>query len=675
MTLSKRIWILMLGIFAFTTLMSFASSCTSSEELTEEVTPPDEGEGDPDGDEDGGQDDKPSIEEEPDDPAADPVLTFDYSKISAIDHPRLLMTSEDFERLRTKVTNDRFSNKNLYKIHKMVLDQADTYIAQNEVISYKLDAANKRLLEQSRLALQRIWACAYAYRLTGRAKYLEKAEEDIQTVCKFPDWNASKHFLDVGEMALGVAIGYDWLYYELSYETRVLAHRALVSFAMTPSRNAFNSSTNNWNQVCYGGLVSAAIALYEKDKAKCANIIEEAIRNNAPAMEAMYSPDGNYPEGYMYWGYGTTYEVVMLTALEKVFGSTNGLAESAGFDKTGEYMLFMAGTTGMCFDYSDCSTSELAKYGMWWFAAKQNNPSLLVNELRLFNEDLYPKAEEVRMMPMVPCLAMDLDLDNVNALIPSKKIWSGNGITPVVLVHTDWSFTDTDKYLGIKGGKASSSHGHMDAGSFVYDAYGVRWSEDLGMQSYAALENALADAGGHFWTMTQGSMRWQVYRLNNLAHSTLTVNGSDHRVNGVASIDRVIDSGNELGARLKMTDVLSDQLASAYRTVKLVNEEDLYVIDELTALSDKDATVQWRMMTGTTVNVAADGITLTGNGKTMYLTATSSDSSLAPSYTSWEAKGAQRWDMVNVNKTVVGYTITIPAGHSVTLTTKLSATK
>jgi len=91
---------------------------------------------------------------------------------------------------------------------------------------------------------------------------------------------------------------------------------------------------------------------------------------------------------------------------------------------------------------------------------------------------------------MIMAFANNLNLDAISA--PSNKLWSGKGETPVVMVHTDWTYTDTDKYLGIKGGKAGSSHGHMDAGSFVYDAYGVRWSMDFGLQSYTTLESVLA---------------------------------------------------------------------------------------------------------------------------------------------------------------------------------------
>ena len=52
----------------------------------------------------------------------------------------------------------------------------------------------------------------------------------MNTVCAFKDWNHS-HFLDVGEMAMAVSIGYDWLYDELSEETKANARAALNQHA------------------------------------------------------------------------------------------------------------------------------------------------------------------------------------------------------------------------------------------------------------------------------------------------------------------------------------------------------------------------------------------------------------------------------------------------------------
>ena len=43
----------------------------------------------------------------------------------------------------------------------------------------------------------------------------------------FPDWNP-QHFLDVGEMTMALAIGYDWLYDSLQPDTRRVVREAII---------------------------------------------------------------------------------------------------------------------------------------------------------------------------------------------------------------------------------------------------------------------------------------------------------------------------------------------------------------------------------------------------------------------------------------------------------------
>lgn len=92
------------------------------------------------------------------------------------------------------------------------------------------------------------------------------------------------------------------------------------------------------------------------------------------------------------------------------------------------------------------------------------------------------------------CFLENVDMEKVEK--PKAKIWYGYGENPVLLVRKDWSSSDSDAYLAVKGGKATNSHAHMDAGSFVYDAYGQRWAHDLGMQPYAKLEKTFKEIGG-----------------------------------------------------------------------------------------------------------------------------------------------------------------------------------
>ena len=125
----------------------------------------------------------------------EPEGGLDYSKLTADNHPRLLMNAEAFTALKAKV--DANSSANLTLLHNTIMGVCNSKGMNATALTYKLDASNKRILDVSRDALLRIFTCAYAYRMTGDAKYLTKAETDMNAVCNFPDWNSKRHFLDV----------------------------------------------------------------------------------------------------------------------------------------------------------------------------------------------------------------------------------------------------------------------------------------------------------------------------------------------------------------------------------------------------------------------------------------------------------------------------------------------
>lgn len=65
-------------------------------------------------------------------------------------------------------------------------------------------------LDISRDLLHRIGILAMVYRIEKDAKVLNRINEELIAACNFPSWNP-KHFLDVGEMSLGVALAIDWV--------------------------------------------------------------------------------------------------------------------------------------------------------------------------------------------------------------------------------------------------------------------------------------------------------------------------------------------------------------------------------------------------------------------------------------------------------------------------------
>lgn len=523
-------------------------------------------------------------------------------------HPRLLVKQGEEQKIKSGLAH----NPEILRLHEYLLRQCDAF-AMKPMLTYKKEG--KRLLAVSREALRLIFYLSYAYRMTGEEKYLLRAEQEMIAVCSFDDWNPS-HFLDTGEMTMAVALGYDWLFDKLSTDTRKLVKEAILNKGFAPSRdkryNWFLSASNNWNQVCNAGLVYGALAVLEDHPGEAREIIERALSTVGLTLKG-YAPDGAYPEGYNYWGYGTTFQVLMNAALESALGSDGGLSEAEGFLASARFMQFMTGTTGKCFNFSDSRESVFALPAMYWFADKLQDPSLLWNEKDILSRaELSFSDEENRFLPLIPIYGSQYKMKEL--MPPATKLWVGNGQTPVVLIRTGWQDGE-GFYLGIKGGTASTSHAHMDAGSFVFDALGVRWVQDLGMQEYYSLEKENVD----LWNSSQEGQRWDVFRYNNLAHSTLTVNGKYHRVKGFVPVTNIYSDDHKLGASLEMTELFGGDLKSAVREVALINEKYLSVTDRVQA-DDQPASVRWTIVTGAVPRVLdSHMVELKKDGKCMQL--------------------------------------------------------
>lgn len=522
-------------------------------------------------------------------------------------HPRLLADATTWTRLGARQKGDARLAAFVHDLQA----HARSLLAEPPVEHRKV---GRRLLAMSRSALERILVLAFAYRTNGERVFLQRAEREMLAVAAFPDWNPS-HFLDVAEMTAALALGYDWLFEELAPEARAMIRRAIVEKGLRPGldpkapHNGWHSRENNWNQVCFGGLTLGALAVADDEPALAR---ETLVRARAGIVHGLlaYVPDGVYPEGPGYWSYGTSYQVLMIGALESALGTDWGLASSPGFLPSAGAYLQTSGPTGLLYNFADGSEQRGLEPVLFWFARRLGDDGLLQQQLRLLDALLAKPRGAAGGAKRLMALAAQWWPDSPKDAAPRlPRFWIGRGKNPIAVFRSSW--TDPEAfYLGLKGGAAELNHAHMDAGSFVLERDGVRWARELGAQDYESLESKGID----LWNRSQDSQRWQVFRLNNHSHNTLTIDGRLHRVKGMGRIVSFSDAEAAPLAVVDLSAVFAGQAERVERGFRIVGGRAVLVQDELRGLKP-GASVCWAMLTGAQVEVAGAHATLRENGR------------------------------------------------------------
>lgn len=559
-------------------------------------------------------------------------------------HPRLLLTDGDLDAMRTFVREW----PNARKIDGIIMDFSNKCLARKPL---ERKMTGRRLLGISREALKRIFYLSYAYRMKGDARYAGRAEREMLALCRFPDWNPS-HFLDVGEMTMAVAIGYDWLYDFLSDESRQLIATAIQEKGLKPSENKkdawFFTSSNNWNQVCNAGMVYGALVTYEHTPAYCKALIEKCLASNRPAQKC-YEPDGGYPEGYGYWEYGTSFEVMLVAALQRALGTDGGICSQESFLRTASFYSYMVAPSNCCYNFSDSGLKADFSPCKYWFALQCGDPSIVTPDERFVSRDEF--RQEPRLLPMYVLFGSNLDLKK--GQLPKEPVWVNGGDSPVFIYRSGWEKAD-DTYFAIKGGAATVNHAHMDAGSFIYEYDGVRWAVDLGTQDY----NALEQAGVNLWSMAQDSQRWQIYFIGHKSHNTLRFNDHDMNVSGKAEITAWKSKHRSKWVELDLSPVFAADAESVTRRAELDRNDLLTICDKITN-GAQPSKVEWRMATRAKAEILDNRtIRLTEKGKRLLLILSDGTDGSATIWTPHQYMPVEKHDD---NATLVGFTIQVPA--------------
>lgn len=527
-------------------------------------------------------------------------------------HPRLLATAADFARIHSAVTTPG-------PLHDAFQLLVETGEREYPGPPLPRELIGRRLLGTSRNALRRITNFALLHRLTGDKKWAVRAEQEMLSVAAFPDWNPS-HFLDTAEAAAAVALGYDWLYDTLSPGTRRTLRDALVRHALVPGDNdkhfwRTRAVPNNWLQVCETGLALAALAVAEDQPDLAWRAIDRAQRL-VPKIFVTYEPAGAYVEGTMYWDYGTTYHVLLIEALRSATGSAGPLAENRAFLQSARVMNLLTGPAGLFFNYGDSREQRTYSPAMYWFARETNQPALVATEPALIRDLLRDSPASSDNVPFpsrflaLALLWMPAGPAPAPAALPAS--WATTGENPLAVFRRGEGHDAL--FAAIKGGKARLSHGHMDAGGFLLDLGGVRWTTDLGMPSYHALEQA--------GISLFGEDRWKVYALNASSHSVPLIDDLPPDENATATLAHFADAAIPGGsaeaqtATIDLTPLYAAQTKSLHRTLRVTSPASIELRDTL-AGAQPGARYRFSWMTRATVTTDATGAMLRLKNKTL----------------------------------------------------------
>lgn len=509
-------------------------------------------------------------------------------------HPRLIITDGDLVAIKRAIGSDSFARSQFTFIQAKGQDMLRT-----SPMTYKLGGEEHTLLGLARIVEDRILTLGGLYRLTGDRRYADRAIQEMLAAANFPDWNP-QHFLDTAEMTAALGIGYDWLYSVLTPAQRDTIRHAVQSKGLAPFLSELPAgklqfiNSSNWGDVCYGGETLGALGIAEPNDAASMASAQQILgyaRTGFAQVMQLYSPDGGFDEGPVYWYYATIYNSLYLAALDSALGSDFGQDHAAGFSLTGTFREQSVGPSYQLANFGDADQAPIPAAQMFWMARHFNRPDYAASEK---GTQEYIRTAMAKN-PFWDSARFDVfclfwySLGSHSGTAAGSPLYQTFQRIGQGFIRSSW----TDRfawYVAFKGGDARAVHGHLDLGSFILEGLGERWGVDPGKDSYAI----------------PASRSW---RPRTEAHNTLTIGNQNEDANAKAAISPIQKHGDKTFSIINLDDAYKSQLRHWQRGVALLSGGQFLVQDEVQPVSKAD--VVWHFHTYATVVLSSDARTAT----------------------------------------------------------------
>ena len=504
---------------------------------------------------------------------------YDNSALAGV-HPRLVATESDFERLRCEIRD----NPHKARWFKSLISFCDG-LKDKPVLRYEL-RDGVRLLYVSWDLQRYAVTLALAYKLTGERKYFDYAWPHLKACAEMPDWNPSHH-IDVGTLAYGYAIAYDWFYDVMTDEQRKIMEKgAYENVFYTVNRAVENKDTpycnilmtNNHNVFCNAGVMATVLAFMDAYPDVASKIGADVVRILEPFMDK-FAPMGAYYEGPYYAETAINYTVRVFAAMQPVLGTLYGLDKAQGFDGIADFVVLLQSDVA-AYNFADSKMSLLDIAGMFWIFDHYGRRGLKDS---LAEKNFRDSSAQVAAEAILWYNVNDDGECNLATEIhyPNEEIISMRD-----------EYRDGQTFVGIKAGKTVYAHSHLDAGSFVFDALGRRWAYDFGQDNY---------------NLYYKYNHWDVFRLRAESHNTLVIN-PDHTPGFVLGSEAPVSEFTVTPGRVK-TVIEKTALYGAERGVEYARRGYLFTDGRSSLVSrdevklTRESSMIWLMYTDADIEI------------------------------------------------------------------------
>jgi len=431
---------------------------------------------------------------------------------------------------------------------------------------------------------------AFAYALTGQAKFAERARREAQALLSAPRWHEPKDWnkgaeLPTAEASQACALVYDWCFDALIVAERCTFRDALLEKSTRIYLKSVDewkewwvdNHVSNWCGVVHGGCGLAALALADEG-ADFKRAAELARAHVAGFLHDVSLEDGGGFEGVMYHRYGLDFAHVFESADRFATGAKSTLADEETKKLAGYWDVYLQGPDQKYANFGDMNEATFAGLYGQDPRTSEGGPS---GDLCALFEAQVPGGDPLLLWgtdngdaaffygncsPFWFLWRRDAPPAGPRPELQEAVLFRGSG-QAVVQSPTLW--------LALNAGWTSDkSHFNLDLGTFVLVANGERFVVDPG---YDKIETA--------------------------DHSTLLVNGKSQKRDVRATWLR-FGSGRKFHyAAIDLTDAVKGDLKRWIRQVVVVRGAFVVVADDVVG----DADVEWRLQTAMKVERGGEG--------------------------------------------------------------------